>query len=51
LIFKGSHGEGFIMPWDFLGKNPGGSKGLNTYETKIIEEQVYVKVEEKIYYW
>ena len=54
LIYDGFIEDEYVVcpahGWMFnlkTGKTPGGSKGLNTYETKIIEEQVYVKVPEK----
>ncbi len=43
-----------IHGWSFLlsdGKFPDGSKGLDSYETKVIGDYVYVKVKEKIFKW
>jgi len=58
LIYDGFIEDEYIVcpahGWMFnikSGKTPTGSKGLDTYETKIIDEQVYVKVEEKKYSW
>jgi nitrite reductase/ring-hydroxylating ferredoxin subunit len=58
LIYDGFIENGYIVcpahGWMFsleTGKTLTGSKGLDTYEIKIIDEQVYVKVEEKKYSW
>lgn len=58
LIYDGFiEDESIVCPahgWMFnlkSGKTPTGTKGLDTFETKIIDEQVYVKVEEKKYSW
>jgi len=58
LIYDGFIENGFVTcpahGWMFnllTGKTPVGGNGLNTYETIIVEHQVFVKVEEKKYSW
>lgn len=58
LIYDGFvEGEFVICPahgWMFSlksGKTPKGSKGLDTYECFVVEDQVFVKVEDKKYLW
>ena len=43
-----SHGWMFDLQ---TGKMPNGGKGLDTYETKIIDDKVYLKVEKKELKW
>jgi len=43
-----------VHGWMFnlrTGKTPAGTNGLNYYDVKIIDEQVYVKVTDKKMYW
>jgi 3-phenylpropionate/trans-cinnamate dioxygenase ferredoxin component len=58
LIYDGFvEDENVVCPahgWTFNiknGKTLTGSKGLDVYETVCVEDQVYVKVEEKKYSW
>jgi 3-phenylpropionate/trans-cinnamate dioxygenase ferredoxin component len=58
LIYDGFvEGENVVCPahgWTFnikTGKTPAGNHGLDVYETVCVEDQVYVKVEEKKYFW
>ena len=58
LIYDGFIEDEYVVcpahGWMFnlkTGSTPTGSKGLDTYETKIIDEQLYVKLEEKKYSW
>lgn len=58
LIYDGFlEGEFVVCPahgWKFnleTGKTPEGSNGLVSYETRVIDGFVYVKVEEKNYSW
>jgi nitrite reductase/ring-hydroxylating ferredoxin subunit len=58
LIYDGFIENEFVVcpahGWMFnleTGKTPDGSKGLDTYESIIVEDEIYVKVEEKKYSW
>jgi nitrite reductase/ring-hydroxylating ferredoxin subunit len=58
LIFNGFIEEEFVVcpahGWKFnlkTGKTPTGSKGLETYETKVVDDYVYAKVVEKKFSW
>lgn len=58
LIYDGFVEDEFVVcpahGWMFnlkSGKTATGSKGLDTFKTTIVDEQVYVKVEEKKYLW
>ena len=58
LIYDGFIEDEYVVcpahGWMFnlkSGKSPTGGKGLETYESKIIAEQVYVKVVENKYSW
>jgi len=43
-----AHGWMFNL---LTGKTPTGGNGLNTYRTIVVDDQVFVKVEEKNYSW
>ena len=58
LIYDGFIENGFVTcpahGWTFnllTGKTATGSNGLNAYKTIIVEDHVFVKVEEKNYSW
>ncbi len=58
LIYDGFIEREFVVcpahGWMFSlksGKTPEGSKGLETYKTVVVEDQVYIKVEDKKYLW
>lgn len=58
LIYDGFIEDEFVVcpahGWKFnlrTGKTPTGSRGLETYETKIIDGSVYAKVVEKKFSW
>jgi nitrite reductase/ring-hydroxylating ferredoxin subunit len=58
LIYDGFIEDGCIIcpahGWMFnlkTGKTPSGGKGLDTYETKIIQGDIYIKVFEKNFNW
>ncbi len=58
LIYDGFIEEGYVVcpahGWMFdlkTGKLPSGSKGLDTYEVKISDNDVYVKVTQKNWNW
>ncbi|MCK7519871.1 MAG: hypothetical protein MZV64_20160 [Ignavibacteriales bacterium] len=58
LIYDGFIEDEFVVcpahGWMFnleSGKTPTGGRGLEAYESTIVEGEVYVKVEEKKYSW
>ena len=58
LIYDGFLEDGCVVcpahGWMFdlrTGKTPSGGRGLDVYEVKIFDEEVYVKVEKKKYNW
>lgn len=58
ILFDGFIEEGFIVcpahGWEFNlkdGKQPGGRKGVDSYEVEILNEEVYVKVIKKSLNW
>ena len=58
LIYDGFIEDEFVVcpahGWMFnlqSGKTPTGGRGLETYESTIVDDEVYAKVEEKKYSW
>ena len=58
MIYDGFIEDGFVVcpahGWKFNlhnGRKPGGSRGLDSYEVKVVDDDVYVKVIAKEYNW